>query len=175
MNSADTYALVGRMGRPIFVAVRLGSLVDLVEPLREYRAAWKEAGHPGDGDVALRLPVFLANTEDEALTIPRDSTMGFYRFLGERLIESTSREGTRAIEARAERGARLRTITYEDARRDKLAYGTPEVVIDRLRELREMLGISTVLAEMNCGQQIPNRHILSSMRQFMEEVAPALR
>jgi hypothetical protein len=125
--------------------------------------------------VALRLPVFVGQTRDAALSIPCESTMGFYRFLGERLVESAVIEGTRAIEDRAARGARLGTITYEEAQRDKLAYGTPPMVIDRLRELREMLGLSAILAEMNCGQQIPNRHILASMRQFMEDVAPALR
>lgn len=175
VNSADTYALVGRMGWPIFVAVRLGSLTDLIEPLREYRAAWKEAGHPGEGNVGLRLPVFVGRTRDEALSIPRDSTMGFYRYLGERLVDSASRVGTRAIEDRAARGARLGSLTYEDAQRDKLAYGTPEMVVDRLEQLREQLGISTVLAEMNCGQEIPNEHMLSSMRLFMEKVAPKLR
>lgn len=175
VNSPDTYAVAGRMGLPIFVAVRLGSLMDLVEPLQEYRAAWKDAGHPGQGDVALRLPVFVGQTRDTALGIPCESTMGFYRFLGERLVESASRAGTRAIEARAEHGARLGTITYEEAQHDKLAYGTPAMVIDRLRELRELLGLSAILAEMNCGQQIPNQHILSSMRQFMDDVAPALR
>jgi alkanesulfonate monooxygenase SsuD/methylene tetrahydromethanopterin reductase-like flavin-dependent oxidoreductase (luciferase family) len=175
VNSADTYALVGRMGWPIFVAVRLGSLTDLIEPLREYRAAWKEAGHPGEGNVGLRLPVFVGRTRDEALSIPRDSTMGFYRYLGERLVDSASRVGTRAIEDRAARGARLGSLTYEDAQRDKLAYGTPEMVVDRLEQLREQLGISTVLAEMNCGQEIPNEHMLSSMRLFMEKVAPQLR
>ncbi len=76
VNSPDTYAVAGRMGLPIFVAVRLGSLMDLVEPLREYRAAWKEAGHPGEGDVALRLPVFVGRTRDAALAIPCESTMG---------------------------------------------------------------------------------------------------
>jgi alkanesulfonate monooxygenase SsuD/methylene tetrahydromethanopterin reductase-like flavin-dependent oxidoreductase (luciferase family) len=175
VNSADTYALVGRMGWPIFVAVRLGSLMDLVEPLREYRTAWKEAGHPGEGNVGLRLPVFVGRTRDEALSIPRDSTMGFYRYLGERLVDSASRAGTRAIEDRAARGARLGSITYEEAQRDKLAYGTPEMVIDRLQQLGELLGISTILAEMNCGQAIPNEHTLSSMRLFMEKVAPKLR
>jgi alkanesulfonate monooxygenase SsuD/methylene tetrahydromethanopterin reductase-like flavin-dependent oxidoreductase (luciferase family) len=175
VNSADTYALVGRMGWPIFVAVRLGSLMDLVEPLREYRTAWKEAGHLGEGNVGLRLPVFVGRTRDEALSIPRDSTMGFYRYLGERLVDSASRAGTRAIEDRAARGARLGSITYEEAQRDKLAYGTPEMVIDRLQQLGELLGISTILAEMNCGQAIPNEHTLSSMRLFMEKVAPKLR
>ena len=175
VNSPDTYALVGRMGWPIFVAVRLGSLTELIEPIRRYRAAWKEAGHPGEGSVALRLPVFVGKTLDEALSIPRDSTMGFYRFLGERLVESASRAGTRAIEGRAELGARLGTITYEEAQHDKLAYGTPEMVIERLQQLQESLGLSAILAEMNCGQQIPNQHILFSMRLFMEKVAPALR
>jgi alkanesulfonate monooxygenase SsuD/methylene tetrahydromethanopterin reductase-like flavin-dependent oxidoreductase (luciferase family) len=174
VNSADTYGLVGRLGWPIFVAVRLGSLTDLVEPLREYRAAWKGAGHPGDGDVALRLPVFVGRTRDEALSIPRDSTMGFYRYLGERLVDSASRAGTRAIEARADRGARLRSLTYEEAQWDKLAYGTPEMVVDRLQQLRELLGISTILAEMNCGQEVPGEHVLASMRLFMEKVAPKL-
>ena len=174
VNSADTYAMVGRMGLPIFVAVRLGSLLDLVEPLREYRAAWKEAGHAGEGNVGLRLPVFVGHSREEALAIPQDSTMNFYRYLGERLVDSASRVGTRAIEARADRGARLTTITYEEAQRDKLAYGTPEMVVDRLQELRAQLGISTVLAEMNCGQAIANEHTLTSMRLFMEKVAPKL-
>ncbi len=101
--------------------------------------------------------------------------MNFYRYLGERLVDSAARVGTRAIEARADRGARLASITYEEAQRDKLAYGTPEMVADRLEQLREQLGISTVLAEMNCGQEIPNEHMLSSMRLFMEKVAPKLR
>jgi len=163
------------MGYPVFVAVRLGSLTDLIEPLREYRAAWKEAGHPGDPSVAIRMPVFVGETRDEALTTPRDSTMGFYRFLSERLIDSSTREGTRAIENRAARGERLGKITYEEALVDKLAYGTPDMVIERLQQLREMLGFSSILAEMNCGHQVGHANVLKSMRLFMEKVAPSLR
>src|SRR5262249_27627301 len=121
-----------------------------------------------------RLPVFVAPTLDDALAIPRDSTMEFYRYLGGRLVESASRAGARAIESRAERGARLGTITYEEAQRDKLAYGTPEMVVDRLLGLAASLGLDGILAEMNCGHQVANEHILSSMRLFMDRVAPAL-
>jgi alkanesulfonate monooxygenase SsuD/methylene tetrahydromethanopterin reductase-like flavin-dependent oxidoreductase (luciferase family) len=175
VNSPDTFALAGRKGWPIFVAVRLGSLEELIAPLGEYRAAWREAGHPGQGSVSLRVPIFVAPTKEEALSIPRESTMAFYRYLGGRLVDSASSAGARAIEGRAERGARLGAITYEEAQRDKLAYGTPEQVIDRLQQLRESLQLSGILAEMNCGHQVPNQHILSSMRLFMEKVAPALR
>ena len=93
VNSPDTFALAGRKGWPIFVAVRLGSLEELIEPLGEYRAAWREAGHPGQGSVSLRVPIFVAPTKEEALAIPRDSTMAFYRYLGERLVDSASSAG----------------------------------------------------------------------------------
>jgi hypothetical protein len=56
-----------------------------------------------------------------------------------------------------------------------MAYGTPDMVIDRLQQLRESLGLSCILAEMNCGHQVPNQHILASMRLFMDKVALALR
>src|SRR2546423_5055123 len=86
VNSADTYALAGRMGWPIFVAVRLGSLTELIAPLAEYRAAWKAAGHPGAGSVALRLPVYVGPTIDEALAVPRDNTIAVSRVLRQRLV-----------------------------------------------------------------------------------------
>ena len=173
--SPDTYPEAGHLGLPIFVAVRLGSLQGLIEPLRQYRAAWKEAGYPGMGNVALRLPVFVAETMEQALRIPQESTMSFYRYLGERLTESASHAGTRAIERRTESGQRLKTTTYEEAQQDKLAYGTPEMVVDRLAQLREELGLSALLVEMNCGQQIPHQPVVSSMRLFAEKVIPALR
>lgn len=175
VTSPDTYPEAGCLGLPIFVAVRLGSLPGLVEPLRQYRAAWKEAGHPGEGSVVLRLPVFVAETVEQALRIPQESTMGFYRYIGERLTESASHAGTRAIEGRIPRGQRLQTITYAEAQQDKLAYGTPEMVLDRLAQLGEELGLSAILTEMNCGQQIPHQHVLSSMRLFADKVIPALR
>ena len=38
-----------------------------------------------------------------------------------------------------------------------------------------MLKQWTYLAKMNCGQQMPHQHTVSSMRLCMEQVAPALR
>ena len=38
----------------------------------------------------------------------------------------------------------------------------------------QSIALSGILAEMNCGHQVPNQHILSSKRLFMDTVAPAL-
>ena len=85
------------------------------------------------------------------------------------------RAGTEAGEERAERGERLAAITYDGLLRDRLAYGTPEVVTERLIELRDTLGLSGFIMESNVGGEIPTKQMLESIRLFGEEVAPKLR
>src|SRR5215472_7392583 len=59
----ETFPAIGRLGFPVFVAVRQGPFKQLVPYIEAYRAAWKEAGHPGEGHVYLRVPAYLAETE----------------------------------------------------------------------------------------------------------------
>ena len=98
--------------------------------------------------------------------------MYFYRYLGERLEDSATRAGVRAIEDRAARGRRLQTITYDEALRDKIIVGTPEAVTDRLMQLREELGLDGILAEMNCGTKIPHERVMRSLQLLCEKVKP---
>ena len=116
----------------------------------------------------LRAPVYVAETADQARSEPEESIMYFYRFLGERLEESATRAGVRAIEDRAARGRRLQTITYDEALRDKIIVGTPEQVTDRLMGLREEIGLDGILAEMNCGTKIPNDRVMKSLQLLCE-------
>ena len=81
--------------------------------------------------------------------------MYFYRYLGERLEDSATRAGVRAIEDRAARGRRLQTITYDEALRDKIIVGTPEQVTDRLMGLKEELGLDGILARDELRHQDP--------------------
>jgi alkanesulfonate monooxygenase SsuD/methylene tetrahydromethanopterin reductase-like flavin-dependent oxidoreductase (luciferase family) len=173
-NSPDTFPAMGDQGYPIFVAVRVGTLSELVPNIRTYREAYRAAGHAGEGRVFLRVPVYVGDTREQAVAEPERSIMHFYRYLGERLEDSATRAGARAIEQRAERGQRLQTITYEEARRDKIIVGTPEMVVDRLQALREELGLDGILAELNCGSLIPHERVMNSMRLLCEKVMPRL-
>jgi alkanesulfonate monooxygenase SsuD/methylene tetrahydromethanopterin reductase-like flavin-dependent oxidoreductase (luciferase family) len=172
-NSPDTFPAIGKLGHGVFVAVRLGTLEELAPNIRAYREAYKAAGHPGEGQVFLRAPVYVAETAAQARAEPEESIMYFYRYLGERLEDSASRAGVRAIEDRAARGRRLQTITYDEALRDKIIVGTPEQVADRLMGLKEELGLDGILAEMNCGTKIPNQRVLKSLQLLCEKVKPA--
>ncbi len=171
-NSADTFPAIARQGHAVFVAVRLGTLEELEPNITAYRKAWKEAGHPGDGKVFLRAPVYLAETERAAREEPEESIMYFYRYLGERLEDSATRAGVRAVEDRAARGRRLQTISYDEALRDKIIVGTPEGVTDRLMGLKETLGLNGILCEMNCGTRIPHARVMKSLQLLCEKVSP---
>src|SRR5713101_5092985 len=99
-NSADTFPAIAKLGHGVFVAVRLGTLEELEPNITAYRKAWKEAGHPGEGKVFLRAPVYIAETDNAAREEPEESIMYFYRYLGERLEDSATRAGVRAVEDR---------------------------------------------------------------------------
>jgi alkanesulfonate monooxygenase SsuD/methylene tetrahydromethanopterin reductase-like flavin-dependent oxidoreductase (luciferase family) len=175
VNSPDTFEQTGREGYPIFVATRLGDLTELVPNLRVYREAWAAAGHPGNGKVYLRVPVYVAETEAQAREEPRESVMHFYRYLGERIEQSASQAGARAIENRAERGQRLMSIDYDEVLRSKIIVGTPAMVTDRLAQLQRELGLDGILAEMNCGMQILHGQVNNSLRLLCETVIPRFR
>src|SRR2546423_1167587 len=171
-NSPDTFPAIGKLGHGVFVAVRLGTLSELAPNIKAYREGWKEGGHPGQGQVFLRAPVYVAETAAQARSEPEESIMYFYRYLGERLEDSATRAGVRAIEDRAARGRRLQTITYDEALRDKIIVGTPEQVTDRLMGLKEELGLDGILAGMKCGTKIPHYRVMKSLQLLCEKVKP---
>jgi alkanesulfonate monooxygenase SsuD/methylene tetrahydromethanopterin reductase-like flavin-dependent oxidoreductase (luciferase family) len=175
VNSPDTFQQAGEAGIPIFVATRLGDLDELVPNLRIYQEAWAAAGHPGRGKVYLRVPIYVAATERQAVEEPRESVMHFYKYLGERIEASAGMVGARAIENRAERGVRLQTIAYKDVLRSKIVAGTPAMVADRLASLRETLGLSGILAELNCGMRIPAGQVMNSLQLMCSQVMPQVR
>ncbi len=174
-TSADTFPAIGAMGLPIFVAVRLGTIEELGPNIAAYRESYRQAGHAGEGEVYLRVPIYVGDTAASARADPEQSIMPFYRTLGQQIEDSASRAGARAVEQRAERGQALQTIGYEDVLRDKVIVGTPDMVTRRLQDLTRKLGLNGVLAELNCGGLIEYGKVMRSLQLMCEEVAPHFR
>ena len=173
--SPDTYEEVGTMGHPIFVAARTGNLSELAPLVKSYRAAWKKAGHAGEGQVFLRVPVYVANNEDAAREEPRESILHLLRSIGGRLEASARLDSAREIENRAARGAKMQSIDYEEVLRERMIVGTPGRVIDRLTQLRDELGLDGILAELNPGSLIPHARVMTALRLLCEEVMPRFK
>ena len=175
-TSPDTYPANGAQGNPIFCATRLGDLSELGPNLAAYREAGPPAGHPGNGEVFLRVPVYVAATEQQARAEPEESVMHFYRYLGaaDRGVGPHGRRA-RDREPRGARAAPAVTSSYDEVLRSKIIVGTPQQVVDRLAQLREELGLSGILAEMNCGSRIPHEQVLTSLQLLCEEVIPKFK
>ncbi len=174
-TTSESFPIAGQNGRHLVVGVRRTSVAQVKESVQQYRQTWREAGHPGSGDVTLRLPVFVANTIEEATTIPEASTLKYYRRLSDSLTRSVGRAGTAADEDRARLAEELAHVTYADLLRDWVVYGTPDEVANRLHGLIEDIDLSGVVLEMNAGGLVGIEDILKSLRLFGEEVAPRLR
>ena len=170
----DTFEAIGKLGFPIFVASRLGSLEELEPNIKLYREAYAAAGHPGSGGVYLRVPVYVAETDEQAREEPRQSFMHLFQSIGAQFGGTAAHAGVSDKAERARRGEALQSRTYEDALRQQLIVGTPDAVIRRIAELREMLGLDGILAETNSGGLIPQDRVMNSLR-LMSQVAPHIK
>ena len=173
ITSAESFPITGRMGYPILInPSRVFSLGELGEHIEAYREAWHEAGHAGEPEVGLRVPVYVAETEEEAYKDPRDGAILMYQRLGDRVL-SYAEYGATTGDWRAE-GDRILGMEYEDWLREKVAYGTPDLVAERIRHLRDSLGLAKFIYEIDLGNLLTYDQQVSSLRLFNQEVVPQL-
>ena len=173
-GSNETYPMVGRMGLPIFLSLRTVSIEDLQESVAAYRQGWQQTGQPGEPDLAMRIPVYVADTMEQALDEPEEGMMGFFRNLGQMVVQSGA-QGRELNDERAQRANRLAEITYSEVLQEKVAFGTPDAVVERLLQLKEDLGLSMIIAEVSTGLRLPPDRVKNSIRLLGEQVAPRLR
>jgi alkanesulfonate monooxygenase SsuD/methylene tetrahydromethanopterin reductase-like flavin-dependent oxidoreductase (luciferase family) len=173
-TTRDTFPMVGRMGFSLVTGLRGFDLPEIGRQIAAYRAARDEAGHAGPGSVFLRIPAYVAESADRARSEPEESTLRSYRRLAENFAASVGEAGTTTGEDRVQRAEGLSQVTYDELLRDRLAYGTPDMVVERLTALRDELGLSGVVIEPNVGGRIPLEQVSRSLRLFAGEVVPRL-
>lgn len=171
-TTEETFPRMGRQGMPIFVGLRGMDVNDLRVNLEQYRQAWQAAGHPGDGDVSLRIPIYAGDTEQAALEEPGESIRAYFNRMTSMYRESAGRAGTEATELRQGRGERLANLTFESMLETKVAFGSAEGLIERLSRLEDDLGLNSVIAELNPGSLIPPERVMHSMEILAKDVAP---
>jgi len=174
-TSHETFAVAGKLGLPIFVGLRATDMDDLKVSLKSYRQAWSEAGHTGTPSAYVRIPVYAAKTERAAVEEPRESIAAFFERQSALARSAVGRAGTGPTEQRSFQAERMATLSYEDVLAKKVAFGTPDQLIERLNTLRDELGIDGILLEPNSGGLIPPEKERESLRLFTHEVIPAFR
>jgi alkanesulfonate monooxygenase SsuD/methylene tetrahydromethanopterin reductase-like flavin-dependent oxidoreductase (luciferase family) len=174
-TSADTYAAIGRLGKPIFMGIKYEDARQLAPQIQAYRDAWRAAGHPGQGAVYMRAPGYLAATEAAARAEVEASLIHYYRNQAALALDSARRPGVDGADKRIAGAERLNALTYEEALRGSVLIGTPDTVAGKLRALRDELGLDGVMLEMNCGGKVTPAQETEALRLLCQEVMPAVR
>jgi alkanesulfonate monooxygenase SsuD/methylene tetrahydromethanopterin reductase-like flavin-dependent oxidoreductase (luciferase family) len=174
-NSRETFPWVGRAGLRLFVGLRDVDLPELRVNLEAYRKAWREAGHPGDGDVCLRIPVYAAPTEKEALEEPRENITYFFERHQELTRTRLGRNDTGPLDRHAERLEKLKAMDYDEILEKRVAFGTAARLKERLGGLASELGLDGFIVELNPGGLLPMDRMLRTLRILTHEVLPAIR
>lgn len=174
-NSPRSFERFGKQGFPIFIGLRQGGVSQQVAQVHAYRAAYRAAGHPGEGGVFLRVPIYVAATTEQALSEPERSITEYFHkrrtLSSRRSVRLGGPEAAGGGDGRGEQGL----ITWDELREERVIVGTPEQVTERLRELRELLGLDGILAELNSGGTIPRPLVRRSLHLLCKEVMPAFR
>ena len=148
-SQPDTYRAIGKLGYPLFSAVRASPLGLLAEQTRAYRDAWHEAGHGGEPKAYLQVPVYIAESREQALAVAEAGMMRFSSYRADLL-----------------RGP----LSYDEVLREKGIVGTPDMVADRLDELREAAQLAGISAEINPGSMLTHDQVMASLRLWCGEV-----
>jgi len=147
----DTYGAIGELGYPLFSAVRASPLSELAHHTAAYREAWAVAGHRGQPAAYLQVPIYVAATREAAFADPQEGMMRFSMYRRDLV-----------------RGP----MTYEAVLREKCIAGTPEMVTERLMQLRDEARLAGVSAEINPGSMLSHDQVMRSLKLYVTEVMP---
>jgi alkanesulfonate monooxygenase SsuD/methylene tetrahydromethanopterin reductase-like flavin-dependent oxidoreductase (luciferase family) len=153
-SQPDTYEQIGRLGYPLFSAVRASPLTELARHTRTYRDAWAAAGHPGEPQAYLQTPVYVAETRERALAEAEEGLMRFATYRADLV-----------------RGP----LTYAEVQREKGIIGTPDMVADRIAQLRDDAQLAGISAEINPGSMLSHAQVMNSLRLWCQEVMPRFK
>ena len=162
--TAESFPELGRRGFPLLLWFQ-GDWFE--EPLEAYRRAWSKAGHPEQPRALVRIPAYVGETPQRAREEPRGSTLHDLR----RVAWESRLEGREQRAAQAE----YQLQHYDEVVKTRVAYGSPQEMVERLQEFKERMGVSGFLLDMNFGGQIPQDLVLNSMRLLAEKVIPAFK
>jgi alkanesulfonate monooxygenase SsuD/methylene tetrahydromethanopterin reductase-like flavin-dependent oxidoreductase (luciferase family) len=171
-STPDTFPAIGRRGAAIFASVRHTTWSDLAKQIRSYHDAWEETGHPGRGQVFVSAPTYIAETEDRARFEPKESIMHFYHEQANLLEGAAKLVDPETAARRMRRVNQLRNLDYDEAVGSNALVGTPAMIFEQLSNLQQEIGLSGILAELNCGGLIPHQKVLTAMQLLCEEVKP---
>ena len=175
-GTLETFRTAGALGAHVLTHLLGQRLEELPEKIRQYRAAWTEAGHPGEGTVTLMVHTFVGPTAEwvrEKVRAPfaqylRRSLDLFSRFaasVGEQTVSAERPEDLEAMIGRA-------VDRYLDVAG---LFGTPEMCLELAERIRAA-GVDELACLVDFGVPVEDAldglHFLDEVRERASEARP---
>ena len=125
--------------------------------------------------MCLRIPIYAAPTEAASLEEPRETITYYFQRQAQITRAPIGRDGMGPAERLESQARQLSELSYDEILTTKVAFGTGPALIDRLRGLREELGLTGVAAELNPGGLLAWEQEMRSLRILTQEVVPAFK
>ncbi|MCZ6889541.1 MAG: LLM class flavin-dependent oxidoreductase [Gammaproteobacteria bacterium] len=170
----ETYPRVGAQGLPIFVGLRGDGTGELRRNLESYRAAWREAGHAGDGSAYLRVPLYAGSTERAAIEDARE-TLTYYFDRQAKLVAADAARRTVGADRKQRTADRLADLSYDRILATRAAVGGPRGLTERLQQVIEELNLDGIVAELNPGGLLTPEQVRANLEVLTHEVMPAFK
>ncbi|MFZ3310726.1 MAG: LLM class flavin-dependent oxidoreductase [Xanthobacteraceae bacterium] len=171
-RTAESFEFAGKHGHAL-MSIPIGPLKDLI-PI--YRQAWRDAGHPGNGEVMIAFHMFCHEDEKLAREIPRRQFEDYFVALFEAAGEWTKGTSSKDYKGYDESIARMKNFTLENQIEARGALvGTPDEIKIIIRRMQETVGgFEQASLQINFGT-LDFAEAQKSMRLFAREVIPAFR
>jgi len=171
LNTPDSFAFAGEKGYSV-MAIPLGGAV--MRPLlNAYRAAWKAAGHPGEGEVMLAFHMFCDADGDRARAFAGPLIDAYLHSLVEAASDWLDGRASRDYPGYDKVIEKLRQSRATDQIASCAAWvGAPDEIISQIRRTQQDFGSYEHASLQVNFNMVPLASALASIRLFTREVMP---
>jgi len=170
-NTRDSFVFAGRMGYSVMAIPLTGAVM---RPLLDaYREAWKEARHPGEGEVMLAFHMFCDEDGERARGVAGPLLDAYLRSLVEAAADWLDGRTSADYPGYDRMIAKMRETTAADQIASGAAWiGSPDEIIAAIDRTREAFGgFEHASLQVNFNL-MPLSAAQASMRLFAERVMP---
>lgn len=175
--SPETFELCGRYGFNLMCAPVFGFNVNTgVTQIDAYRQALSDHGRdPAAHEIGGLIMTYVAETTQQALEDFRDAVMWYYRTFAKYIAPPKGQAAVKTYEFYTRARDFLEVVEWDAiVGAGAVVCGSPEQVVDRIAQIRELTGMTHYLAWTRIGG-LAHPKVLRSMELMAERVMPQLR
>ena len=175
--SSDTPDMIGKMGHGLLLSSHYGTFEDIEGCIKQYRAAFKQAGHSHKPRIGVLSELYVDTTQKQAQEVAEECYVWNAKYTGQ-IVAALGSKPVKSYEDYYKLahlgGMPDDKMTFNGLQAvNSIIVGDADYCIDRLKAF-EGLGVDLHISWTQSGG-MPHQKVMDSMRLFSDKVIPALR